>query len=287
MIEMAVIGGGPAGMATAVQCRRAGIAAVLFEKDRLGGLLWEANLVENYLGFPGGIPGDELCNTFQEHVKEQNVEIRREEVMLVDHDGESFILVTPLGQYRSRMLTIATGTLPAAARLGLGVDNRRIFDSINHLSEVEGLSMAVIGGGDAAYDYSLRLAKKNRVTIISRGPPRCLPLLRERAMDIPSIAFLEGRTVSRSIKSDDSVAVVMSHQGEEESMEFDALLLAVGRVPNLMMIGDSVSGSLESLMNNGLLYMAGDVVNGDRRQAAIAAADGIRAAMSAREAKER
>ena len=70
-------------------------------------------------------------------------------------------------------------------------------------------------------------------------------------------------------------------------MEFDALLLAVGRVPNMVMMGDSVSGSLESLMNNGSMYMAGDVVNGDRRQAAIAAADGIRAAMSAREAKER
>ncbi len=287
MIEMAVVGAGPAGMAAAVQCRRAGIGAVLFEKDRLGGLLREANLVENYLGFPGGIPGDDLCNIFQEHVIVQGVEVRREEVMLIEHDGESFILVTPLGQYRSRMLTIATGTLPAAARLGLGADNRRVFDSINHLAGVERLSVAVIGGGDAAYDYSLRLAEKNSVTIISRGPPRCLPLLQQRALDNPSIGFLEGRTVLRSIKAEGSVTLVMSHNGEEESLEFDALLLAIGRVPNLLMIGDSLTGSLESLMNNGLLYMAGDVVNGDRRQAAIAAADGIRAAMSAREAKER
>ena len=51
--EVIIIGAGPAGMTAAIQLKRYGIPFVLLEKERVGGLLWNANLVENYPGFPG------------------------------------------------------------------------------------------------------------------------------------------------------------------------------------------------------------------------------------------
>ena len=59
-----IVGGGPAGMMTAIQLKRFGLDPVLFEANRMGGLLWNANLVENYPGFPGGIPGPQLVARF-------------------------------------------------------------------------------------------------------------------------------------------------------------------------------------------------------------------------------
>ena len=53
--DLAIIGGGPAGIAAAIQLKRYGSNPLLIEKDELGGSLLNANLVENYLGFPKGI----------------------------------------------------------------------------------------------------------------------------------------------------------------------------------------------------------------------------------------
>ena len=61
---VAIIGAGPAGLAAAIQLQRYGIDALLLEAEAVGGLLRNANLVENYPGFPQGIPGMELARLF-------------------------------------------------------------------------------------------------------------------------------------------------------------------------------------------------------------------------------
>jgi thioredoxin reductase len=61
--KVAIIGAGPAGIATAIQLKRYEIAPIIFEKARIGGLLLNANLVENYPGFPEGISGITLVKT--------------------------------------------------------------------------------------------------------------------------------------------------------------------------------------------------------------------------------
>ena len=63
-IRIAIIGAGPAGIACAIQLIRQGYSPIIFEKGEIGGLLKNANLVENYLGFPGGISGKKLCSLF-------------------------------------------------------------------------------------------------------------------------------------------------------------------------------------------------------------------------------
>jgi thioredoxin reductase (NADPH) len=105
-----IVGGGPAGMITAVQLKRYGIEAVLFERKRLGGLLWNANLVENYPGFPGGIPGPELAERIIEQYQSHGLEPIAESVSQVDFDGERFLVATDDEVSSAELVVIATGT---------------------------------------------------------------------------------------------------------------------------------------------------------------------------------
>ena len=78
--SVAIIGAGPAGLSTALQLKRQGIKAVLFERDKVGGLLRNANLVENYPGFPGGLSGPKLVSLFEQQAWEAGVSITSAEV---------------------------------------------------------------------------------------------------------------------------------------------------------------------------------------------------------------
>ena len=90
--KVAVIGAGPAGISCGIQLKRMGLEPFIFEKDEVGGLLWNANLVENYLGFPGGITGPDLVNVFKKQFQEHGLSIERETILEVSHNGDKFIL---------------------------------------------------------------------------------------------------------------------------------------------------------------------------------------------------
>ena len=85
--RIGIIGGGPAGIACAIQLNRYGWEPVIFEKDALGGLLRNANLVENYLGFPFGISPDYLLESFEKHLLKYEIDIRYEEVIEVSFNA--------------------------------------------------------------------------------------------------------------------------------------------------------------------------------------------------------
>src|SRR4030065_2516873 len=107
-----IVGAGPAGMAAALQLKRYGIDCTLLEKARLGGLLHNANLVENYLGFPGGIPGPELVAWFERQLAKAEVSVTQAEVLSLDYDGHKFQLRTPTGEYEASIAVVASGTQP-------------------------------------------------------------------------------------------------------------------------------------------------------------------------------
>jgi thioredoxin reductase (NADPH) len=281
--DVIIIGAGPAGLAAAIQLQRYGIQALLFERGEVGGLLRNANLVENYPGFPRGISGARLVKLFARQASNVGVVVTHAEVTSIAYDQGSFQVETSKGNYLSRLVVIATGTKPLRiADLSIPWElQSRLFYEVHELLNVEGKCVAIIGGGDAAFDYAMNLGKKNQVSILNRGEkPKCLPLLWDRARMVDSIAYHE-HTFIQKITIDLHPGMLVDCQTQAGELQFhaDYLIIAIGREANMDCLSDQFRLQTSMLEKQGLLYIIGDVRNGIFRQASIAVGEGVLTAM--------
>jgi thioredoxin reductase len=288
-VQVAIIGAGPAGLTAAVQLRRYGISALLLEGERPGGLLHNANLVENYPGFPGGIPGADLVRLFTRQASQVGVQVTPQAALRIEHGTQGFHVHTETDQFQATVLVLATGTrpvafpdafLPAAAR-------QRVFYEVHPLRQVAGMQVAIVGAGDAAFDYALNLARRNQVVILNRGTQvSCLPLLWERSLATPQIAYQPAtRVVKLSALPDGRLRLECETPQGGSSLEVDYLIGALGRLPRVELLSGIAAGiaagiaDVQSLQSSGVLHIIGDVQRGRYRQTAIAVGDGMLAAM--------
>jgi len=284
MAAVAIIGAGPAGLAMAIQLKRYGINPVVYECRQPGGLLWNANLVENYPGFPGGIRGPELVRLLVEQARETGVEITYEEVTSLDCKGNVFSLRSGQKRYQYGWVAIASGTRPVMAPLkDLPVETKKyIHYEVYPLLNLKWKKIVIVGAGDAAFDYALNLAWQNEVTILNRGSEKsCLPLLYERVQDHPNITYMQNIGVSQ-VELDDVLSqlqLTCTSPAGMRKLVADYLLFAIGREPRLGFLSENLIQSQEELVESGRLFLIGDVKNDIYRQTAIAVGDGIMAAM--------
>ncbi len=176
---------------------------------------------------------------------------------------------------------IASGTQPRPFPIPIPKDvQSKVFSNVFHLLDVHEKQVAIVGAGDAAFDYALNLVKRgNFVTILNRGGDvKCLELLWERAMAESAIEY-RAETPVRKVSFDRSANRLEVQLDAGESLKADYLLFAIGRVPQMDFISASVREQESMLKAEGRLYFAGDVQNGLLRQTAISAGDGLRAAM--------
>lgn len=283
MNDVVIIGAGPAGITAAIQLKRYGFAPVLLERGRLGGLLWNANLVENYPGFPNGIPGPKLVARFEHQMRRIGVSVTHGEVIGLDFDGENFHVETHQNVYQARYAVIASGTKPKPIPLEIPAAARdKIFSEVYPLLTQRGRHVVIVGAGDAAFDYAMNLVRHNSVTILNRATTiKCLPLLWERAQGQAAITYRDGIEIVRiAAISDSSGLRVESVQRDTAThIECDYLLFATGREPDLDFFSSQFRKKEQMLIETGRLYFIGDVKNNIFRQTAIAAGDGLRAAM--------
>jgi thioredoxin reductase (NADPH) len=281
--DVIIIGAGPAGLANAIQLKRYGIHPLIFEREQVGGLLRNANLVENYPGFPHGISGQRLVKLFTRQATNFNIEVTDQEVIDLDYALGLFQVKTRHNSYVSRIAVIATGTKPLLFTDLLIPEDliERVFYEVHGLLPVEGKCVAIIGSGDAAFDYALNLAQKNQVIILNRGErPKCLPLLWERAQPISNISYRNNTKVTRLTK-DPIGGMLVDCQDPAGELQFhaDYLLGAIGREACLDCLSQTILRQASALEGQGILYMVGDVKNGIFRQTSIAVGEGVLAAM--------
>jgi thioredoxin reductase (NADPH) len=282
--DVLIIGAGPAGLAAGIQLQRYGMAPLILESNQPGGLLGNANWVENYPGFPHGISGVDLVKLMLQHAWEVGVEITPAQVTRLDWNGRHFRAESSQDVYRARCVVIASGTQPLLftdfALPLQGAD--RILYEVAPLLNLEGSEVAIVGAGDAAFDYALNLAQReNQVLILNRGETlKCLPLLWERSQ-------LEGLIHYRHHTEIQEVYALPNGQLELECQspagishfQVDYLIGAFGRQPRADFVSKNLQQQMKKLETQGWLYFIGDVSNGIYRQTAIAVGDGLRAAM--------
>jgi thioredoxin reductase (NADPH) len=284
-IEIAtIIGAGPAGMAAALQLQRYRIHPLLLERTEPGGLLKNANLVENYPGFPGGIKGPDLVKLFIEQLEGTDVIVTHGEVRELSHEGNSFVIKMASGyEYLSKSVVIASGTKPLNFKDFTipEIISKKIGYEVYPLLHTQGKTIAIIGAGDAAFDYAINLARQNRVIILNRRTKvSCLPLLWERVKKYPQISYHANvRVDAIEATGDGAIRLLCDASGSTAQFEVDNLIGAIGREPQLDFLSEGLSDKIQGLEQKSRLYLIGDVKNGFYRQTAIAIGDAIKVAM--------
>jgi len=280
--EAAIIGAGPSGLSAAIQLKRAGVNLVIFEKDRAGGLLRNACLVENYPGFPGGIPGNDLADKFLEQSERLGVIILLNEVIGIDHNDGLFAITTLRGEFQSRILVLATGTSPKEYNEFTIPDEckLKIFYEIYPVRDVSDKTIAIVGAGDAAFDYALSLSRSNYVSILNRcEKSKCLGLLEDRAKENPGIEYLVNTDIKSICKSGETLSLKLCLDTFPVELIVDYLIFAIGREPKINYLSENILERISDLEDLGNLYRIGDMHYGNYRQTAISVGDGILAAM--------
>ena len=106
--EVVIIGGGPAGLSAGIYTARARLSSLLIEKGLIGGQVANAELVENYPGFPEGISGYDLTELMQRQATKFGLEILTAEVTGVELSGEHKIVKTSEGDFFVKSMIIAS-----------------------------------------------------------------------------------------------------------------------------------------------------------------------------------
>jgi thioredoxin reductase (NADPH) len=277
--SIVVIGAGPAGIACSMQLVRFGFAPFLIERGRVGGLLRQAHFVENYPGFPKGITGKALVRKFKLHLDHYGISIHTAQVTGLEYRKDHFCLKLDGDEMEADTVVVATGTQPKKLISSDARINGAIHYDIQALLPLGKKRIAIIGGGDAAFDYALALSETNRVSMFfRRSGPSCLPLLYTRARSRDSIR-LHGGCEVHGIQQIEGGFAVQCEKVRGPDTLFDRVLCAIGRIPST----ECLSRKLLRAFKNGKaipnLHYIGDVRQENNRQVAIAVGDGIHAAM--------
>ncbi len=281
--DVILIGGGPAGLTAAIQLKRYGIQPLLFEAERLGGLLWNANLVENYPGFPEGIPGPALVAQFTAQFHRLGLQAISETALHLDLAPAGIRVQTSGQEYLARVVVIASGTRPRRFPDGLVPPEaeKRVFYEVVPLLALVEKQVAVVGAGDAAFDYALNLARRdNEVHILNRGGEvKALPLLQERVAKNALIHYHPGTSLNAVTDLKRFLELSITSPDLPGTLSVDHLIGALGREPNLPGFSAAFEKDLPALIAAGRVHLVGDVANGIYRQTAIAVGNGLQAAM--------
>lgn len=242
--DVSIYGAGPAGLSAAVYAASEGLRTVLIEREAVGGQAGTSSLIENYLGFPGGISGARLAERARQQAVAFGAEIllMREGVKAEFRDGRIVVDLAEGGQLIARTNICATGI--EYRRLGLPGEDRLLGAGVYYGSGASeaalcrGEHVYVVGGGNSAGQAAMHLSQEARmVTVLIRHDRPAASMSRyllDRLHATPNIA-IQTRAQVTAIEGDDrlrAITVRDEETGTEQLVEAGRLFVLIGGRPN-------------------------------------------------------
>lgn len=300
ILDIAVIGAGPAGLTAGLYAARAGMGVAVFERTAPGGQLAQTDHLENYPGFPEGCEGFALAYSMKQQADAFGVKNVGEEVDSVDLSCNPKILRTPFGEYRARAVIVATGARPR--KLGVEGEDALAGRGVSYCATCDGnffrgKAVAVVGGGNTAAADALYLARIcEKVYLVHRRDKlRATAIYHQRLAELPNVEFVWNSNVSALTANEAGalagVTVMDKSTGEERLLEVSGMFVAVGTLPNTEFLAGALetdeTGYLVTDENGAAsiegVWAAGDVRKKPLRQVVTAVSDGAVCAEQAAE----
>lgn len=295
--ELVIIGGGPAGLTAGIYGGRARLDTLLIEKGIIGGQIVNAEIVENYPGFPEGISGFDLAEAMHQQAKKHGLRQLDDEVSKVSVEGSHKMVHLSSGAtHRAKAVIMAGGS--ERRKLDVPGEVDFVGKGVSYCATCDGAffadqRVAVVGGGDSAITEALFLTRfASKITVIHRRDQlRASKILQDKAFADPKVAFLWD-TVVEEIAGDAMMRTLKLRNvksGDQSVFEADGVFIYVGLSPNtdcvkgILSLDDAGNVITNDTMETNVpgILAAGDIRHNSGRQVVIAAGDGATAALSA------
>ena len=292
IMDLIIIGGGPAGITDSVYASRKKMNFLLITKDIGGQAAWSSD-VENYPGYQF-ITGPDLVAKFQEHMQKYTIQLRENEevVELEKKDGIIYIKTTK-ASYEAKTVIVASGKKVKE----IGVPGEREYKNkgVAYCVTCDGplfaeKDVAVVGGGNSALGAAIQMMNiANKVYLINitdkfTGDA----VMQEKVKNNPKITILHNTRIE-SITGDKFVkGLNIDTRGKKEAIDVKGVFIEIGLMPNSWFAKDidkNENGEIKVNCANETnipgIFAAGDVTSVPEKQIVIAAGDGAKAALGA------
>jgi thioredoxin reductase (NADPH) len=313
LYDVIIIGSGPAGCSAAIYLARAALNPLLFSGIDIGGQLIYTSQVENYPGFSQGILGAKLMLEMRQQAQKFGTKIIDTHITKVDFTNSPFTVWQENVSYKTKAIIIATGAKSLTLDLekekqfiGKGISTCAVCDAAFYKDK----TVYVVGGGDAAMEDTLALAKyaKKIYLVVRKDNLKATKIMQDRVLDNIKIKILFNTEIKKLLGQDKLSGLIIFNNKtlREEEVKTDGLFYAIGHIPNSDLfkykikidekgyILTSINGlhkannihstwleSFPTMTSVDGIFAAGDVVDFRYRQAITASGFGCMAAIDA------
>jgi thioredoxin reductase (NADPH) len=298
--DIIIIGGGPAGLTSAVYTSREGLETLVIEKGGMGGQVGGTQRMENFPGFDEGISGAEFSERLTRQAHRFGSEILQANEVSRIYRQEPYLCVnTEDGtEYGAQAILLATGA--RYRRLNVPGEEYLLGSSVHFCATCDGAfyknkKVLVVGGGNSGFEEGIFLTKFARqVDIVEFLPQvKASKVLQDTVATMPNMSVTTNHAIVelKGRPRLDTVLVQDRASGETKEWKYDGIFVFIGLSPNSDLVKNLVQTNEQGFVNTDAtlmtslpgLFAAGDVRSGSTKQAAAAAGEGATAALMMRE----
>lgn len=273
MIDVAIVGGGPAALSAAIYLGRAGLEVKVFEREAMGGTVNQIAHIGNYLGFEGA--GADLAKDMKTQAETSGAKLEYGECTKVEKKNENWELLIDGEAVLAKAVLIATGS--ESRRLNFELEVPVSYCALCDGDLIKDQKIAVVGGANSALHEAIYLAPLCKsVTVISHSKLKAEQALTDKFHEYNNTAVIEDTEPTAELLN-----------------QFDHVFVSIGKCPATRFLpaavldgagfvvtgetgNDEQSNHYETKLAG--LFAAGDVRLGAVRQVITAAGEGAAAA---------